>query len=180
MVTQVIPRPGWELRVRRSGEQARGGQVRTVGTYQVYHNGTPVDGLAGGTAEPRGPGDNRAADSGLCIEPGSYPLSTQDGEAYSTIGFVVRTDPQTIRKPALALLGTGVRTDILIHPGHGYLASLGCLNPTSEGMLEKDDIDFVDSLHRTIELIENLREFCGCSFPSVNGCAIARASLVIG
>jgi hypothetical protein len=79
----------------------------------------------------------------------------------------------------LALLGTGLRTDILIHPGHGYLASLGCLNLTNDALLEPEDIDFVDSLHRTIELIEDLRHFCGLKFPPANGYPIPSASIVI-
>jgi hypothetical protein len=165
-VRGVVTELGWKMHIVRSGEQSRGDKSRTVGSYQVYHDGKAVDGLSGGTAEPPGPSGNGPPDCGLCIAPGTYSLSTQDGDCYATIGFVVGTDRQRIRKPALALLGTGLRTDILIHPGHGYLASLGCLNLTNDALLEPEDIDFVDSLHRTIELIEDLRHFCGLKFPA--------------
>ena len=39
---------GWEILIKRSATQKRAsdGKVRTVGTYQVFHNGTPVPALS--------------------------------------------------------------------------------------------------------------------------------------
>src|SRR5687768_10935520 len=39
---------GWEIHVQRVKEQSRGKAVRTVGTYQVFHNGVPAGSVAVG------------------------------------------------------------------------------------------------------------------------------------
>jgi hypothetical protein len=69
----------WELRIARAPEQSRKGKRRTPGKYQVFHDGIRVKGLSGACAETKGPGDNSTAGNNRCIEPGRYPLSTQDG-----------------------------------------------------------------------------------------------------
>ena len=71
--------PRWEIRITRNSTQRRAsdGKVRTVGTYQVFHDGSPVAGLAGMTAESRGPGSN--TEKRRRIKPGTYALATQDG-----------------------------------------------------------------------------------------------------
>src|SRR4051812_12835470 len=150
---------GWEMLVTRKAHHQHGNKVRTFGSYRVYHDGRVVSGLAGGTAEPGGPGCNRTPDSGRCIERGTYPIATHDGDVYCSIGHVIEPDLNRVRRPALGLLGTGVRTDILIHPGHGFLASTGCINPTPANLSRTQDIDFADSFSRTLELMEDLRTF---------------------
>lgn len=54
---------GWELHVERLGMQKKGGLTRTYGTYQVYIDGNPEDGLAGHMCETVGPGDNSTKDN---------------------------------------------------------------------------------------------------------------------
>jgi hypothetical protein len=70
----------WELHITRGPEQTRKGKRRTPGKYQVFHDGAPVKGLSGSSAETRGPGDNSTAGNKRCIEPGRYPLATKYGE----------------------------------------------------------------------------------------------------
>ena len=60
--------PKWEIRIERLTEQSHLGKARTVGTYQVYHDGQKATGtvrvenvdvpLSGTTAESRGPSQN--------------------------------------------------------------------------------------------------------------------------
>ena len=50
---------GWELLVRRVDEHERNGKQRTVGTYQVFWDGSPRS-VRGMCAETRGPGSNAA------------------------------------------------------------------------------------------------------------------------
>ena len=60
---------GWEIQVRREREQTRGTKTRTVGSYQVFHDGAAasairIEGrdvpLSGTCAESRGPSQNTA------------------------------------------------------------------------------------------------------------------------
>jgi hypothetical protein len=170
---------GWELHVVRSHEQHHEGQTRTIGRYQVYRHGVVVAGLNGATAEPGGPGDNGTADCGLRVEAGTYALATQDGDSYCSIGYVTDPDHQVLRKPALKLEATGARTDILVHPGHGFLASLGCLNPTSDLASADIAIAFEDSRQRVVAMMEDLERYVGQNYPCRNGCVIPGASITI-
>ena len=170
---------GSELHVVRSCEQQHDGQTRTVGRYQVYRDGVPVPELAGVTAEPGGPGNNATIDCGLRIEPGTYDLGTHDGDSYCSLGYVVDDDHTVLRKPALKLEATGVRTDILVHPGHGFLASLGCLNPTIDLPNGQAMIPFEDSRRRVVALIHDLEDYTGETYPARNGFVIPRASITI-
>lgn len=170
---------GWELHVVRAGEQQRDDETRTIGKYQVYRDGIPIPNLTGTTAEPGGPGDNAAVDCGLRVEAGTYALATHDGDTYCSIGYVTGTDRSVLRKPALKLEATGFRTDILVHPGHGFLASLGCVNPTSDLATGEAEMAFEDSRHRVVELIRNLELFAGATYPARNGCTIPSATIVI-
>ena len=86
-----IEKTGWEFHIVRSSEQRRAtdGKRRTVGTYQVFHDGVKQTGagLSGTVAETRGPGANRPAANNRRIEPGRYPLFTQNGRKYVTLNF---------------------------------------------------------------------------------------------
>jgi hypothetical protein len=77
-----IQRSGWELLIVRLREDRRNGRRRTVGQYQVFHDGSPVPGLSGMCAETRGPGDNSKAGNNRRIGAGRYPLRTQNGKKY--------------------------------------------------------------------------------------------------
>jgi hypothetical protein len=169
---------GWVLRVIRTGEHSRGSRRRTVGTYEILHDGAAT-GLSGMTVEAKGPGDNAVNGNGRCVEAKVYPLATQDGDHYKTIGYMVSDDCDRTPKPGIELLDTGARSEILIHPGHGFLASIGCINLTSQLGDGSDDIPFEDSRDRVITAIDDLRAYLGAEFPRHGGRAIPRARIVV-
>lgn len=170
----------WELRITRTGEHVRKGRRRTVGHYQVFHDGVKVSGLSGAIAETRGPGDNKTAGNNRCVEAGTYNLFTQAGEKYVTMGYTANINPAALKRPGLLLLPTGKRVGILIHPGRGFLSSIGCINPAAKLAKADDDIDFVDSRRRVIAIIDDLKAFVGKSFPATNGKKIPHATVAIG
>ncbi len=93
---------GWELHVVRKTTHSRSvgtSRIRTVGTYQVFHDGTAQTGpgLAGTMAESKGPGKNAPAGNGRRIEEGRYPLSTQNGAHYKTWTMNLRKTSARIR-----------------------------------------------------------------------------------
>jgi hypothetical protein len=160
----------WELNVKRLGlHQREGERVRTYGAYQVSIDGVSVPRLSGHICECTGPGDNteRGKREHLRIHQGRYALSTQFGEHFRSVDF---TDHAAYPMPGFRLLGTEVRTDILVHPGYPptlYLSSIGCLNPTRP-LTAGQDMDFEDSRDRVIALIESLREHDPNAFANEN------------
>jgi len=170
---------GWELHITRQSEQNRRGRVRTIGIYQVFHDGSRQDGLSGTAVEAKGPGNNAVRGNGRRIEAGRYPLATQAGSHYVTIGYLISTDPDQTPKPGIELLSTRNRSEILVHPGHGFLASVGCINLTAPLASGNTDIPFVDSRDRMIATLNNLKAYCGAKFPHYNGQPIADAWVVI-
>lgn len=175
----LINNKGWELLITRLREEVRDGRRRTVGKYQVFHDGKLVQNLAGMCAETRGPGDNSKAGNNRRIEIGRYPLLTQDGRKYVTIGYRDSTSITVIPRPALDVGKTNTRIGILIHPGRGFLSSVGCINPAKSLSQARTDIDFVDSRERVIAIIDDIKAFVGDSFPKRNGRLIPNAALVI-
>ena len=116
---------GWELHIVRRTEQRRtsDGKRRTVGTYQVFHDGmaqTRVH-LRGMTAETRGPGSNAVAGNNRRIEAGRYPLATQAGTKYVTWGYKQSESPRARPKPGLELVETEARSEIFASPRAGLL-----------------------------------------------------------
>lgn len=174
---------GWELHIVRRTEQQRAsdGKRRTVGTYQVFHNGIAQAGvhLSGMTAETRGPGSNAVAGNNRRIEAGRYPLATQAGTKYVTWGYKQNENPSALPKPSLELVETEARSEILLHPGRGFLSSIGCINPCTSLPNAAEPITYVTSRRRTIAIIEDLRAFLGQSFPATNGKRIPKAFVVI-
>jgi hypothetical protein len=174
---------GWEILIERKTTQRRAsdGKVRTMGAYQVFHDGQPVAGLAGTTAESRGPGDNSVAENGKRIEAGRrYPLWTQDGTKYDTIGYVQDESTNARPKPGIELKETGARTEILIHPGvNSFLSSVGCINLCTSLPHSGERIDYPGSRRRVIALIEDMKAFLGAAFPSQNSKRIPNAWAVI-
>jgi len=172
--------PGqWELRITRTGEQTRSGKRRTVSRYQVFHDGNAVSGLKGAIAETKGPGANAPRGNNRCVEPGTYNLHIQRGRRYVTINYTSNVNQTALPRPGLLLLPTGQRVGILIHPGRGFLSSIGCFNPTDSLASASSDIDFLDSRKRVIALIDDLKNFLGNSFPTQAGVKIPRAKVVI-
>jgi len=84
---------GYEFHIVRTGIQTCSGsfkfKTRTVGTYQVFHDGNPVPGLSGAIFEQSGPGNNtkKGDDNDLCVTAGRYPLATQKGTKYKTVKY---------------------------------------------------------------------------------------------
>ena len=157
---------GWELFVNRLGLHLSGAKSRTYGSYQVYHDGTQVEGLAGYICECIGPGTNTVSGSARRVQQGRYPLWTQFGN-YRSTGY--SEDTETAGQPpmpAIRLEGTGNRDGILIHPGHPptlFLSSIGCLNPTHK-LSPTDVMNFWDSRTRVIALVDDLRQFAPDAF----------------
>ena len=174
---------GWEFHVVRKSEQRRpsDGKRRTVGQYQVFHDGVKQTGagLSGTVAETRGPGANKPAKNNRRVEVGRYPLFTQDGSKYVTIGYKDSESTSAKPKPGLELKDTGQRSEILIHPGQGFLASVGCLNPCTSLPKASETIDFVPSRKRVIAIINDLKTYVGGTFPTKNGKKIPNAFVVI-
>lgn len=171
--------PQWEMRIQRLREEVGVNNRRTVGTYQVFHKGSPVATLSGMTFETRGPGDNSHEDNNRCVEPGSYPLLTQDGKHYVTIGYKLAKSPSTFPKPGIHLFPTSKRVGILFHPGVGFLSSIGCINPSKPLDGPRQGMDFIESRSRVIAIIDDLRNFLGGGFPSKNGQSIKGAVITI-
>lgn len=177
-----ITKSGWEFHIVRKSEQRRpSGKRRTVGRYQVFHNGIAQTGvrLSGTVAETRGPGANRPAKNNRRVEEGRYPLFTQDGTKYVTIGYKESESTSAEPKPGIELKETDERSEILIHPGQGFLASTGCINPCTSLPNADETIDFKPSRQRVIAIIEDLKAFAGTAFPTKNGKRIPNAFVVI-
>lgn len=178
-----IQNTGWEFHIVRKSEQKRSsdGKRRTVGEYQIFHDGVKQTGagLSGTVAETRGPGANEPAGNNRRIEEGRYPLFTQDGTKYVTIGYKDSQSTSAKPKPGLELKDTGERREILIHPGQGFLSSIGCINPCTSLPDAKKMIDFVPSRERVIAIINDLKAFAGNAFPTKNGKRIPNAFVVI-
>jgi hypothetical protein len=178
-----IQNHGWEFHIVRKSEQRRpsDGKRRTVGEYQVFHNGVKQTGagLSGMVAETRGPGANAPAGNNRRIEEGRYSLFTQDGTKYVTIGYKESENTSARPKPGLELKETGQRSEILIHPGQGFLASIGCINPCTSLPNAAEMIDYVPSRRRVIAIINDLKAFAGSAFPTGNGKRIPNAFVVI-
>jgi len=170
---------GWELYIQREAQQTRASRTRTVGTYTIFHDGQAKPGLAGVSVESKGPGDNKVQGNGRRVAEGRYQLATHSGLHYVTIGYLISDDCDQTPKPGLELLGTENRVEILVHPGHGFLASIGCINLSAPLADATVDVPFVDSRDRVIAAINDLRAFAESGFPHHNGAAIANAWVVI-
>lgn len=170
---------GWEILVTRLRIDLRHGKTRTVGQYQVFHDGVPVPGLAGDCAESPGPGDNAKPGNKRRIEAGRYPLLTQAGTKYVTLGYTNSLGSTQLPRPGIELGKTGKRSEILIHPASGFLWSVGCINLAEALPAAASDIAFKDSRARVIAVIDDMRAFLGDRFPTRNGRGIEGAFCVI-
>lgn len=191
-VPAAISGRGWELHIRRHTVQSHGGQTRTVGDYQIYHDGRRAStirvgafdvALFGQTAEPKGPGQNEVpatTNTPSRIRAGVYPLATQLGGLYVTFNYV--SDPAVVRfpLPGVELLGTGNRTEILIHPGKNeFISSIGCINLCTLLDTPQEIITFSSSRRRVIALIEDLKAWLGPRFPASGAHPLPDARVVI-
>ncbi|WP_439609904.1 DUF5675 family protein [Reyranella sp.] len=133
----------------------------------MYLNGEDVEGLAGFVCESPGPGDNSQQDNGKRIEEGRYPLSTQFGKKYRSVGFSTdMNEAGALKMPGVLLEHTNKRSGILIHPAHPptlYLSSVGCLNLT-RSLKADEDMNFWDSRERVVDILQSLRAFSATAF----------------
>ena len=174
---------GWEFHVQRLGIHKSGTNIRTYGEYQVFLNGNAIAALSGNVCESPGPGENdtpATPDQPRRITQGRYPLSTQFGEHYATIGYTTQ-HPEQHPMPGVLLGNTGHRSAILIHPGHPptlFLSSIGCLNLTKP--LQPDEVmDFLESRSRVIAVINSLADFAPSAFEQREATPIPDAAVVI-
>src|SRR4051812_16764660 len=95
--------------------------------------------------------------------------------------------PGALRMPGVALIETGNRTAILIHPGHptppggppsSWLSSIGCLNVT-RAIRADEDIEFWESRARVIAILDSLRAFAPDAFVAARNTPILNAFAVI-
>jgi hypothetical protein len=178
----TIAGAGWELLVERLSIHRHGDRARTYGRYRAFVDGTPVDGLHGHVCECLGPGDNQHEGNGKRIEAGRYPLWTQFGNTYRSVGYAGSpATPDAPHMPGIRLEDTGKRTDILIHPAHPprlYLSSVGCLNLTA-AIGATDEIEPWGSRTRVIALIDSLHAFAPQAFEPMENTPIPNAWAVI-
>lgn len=180
---------GWELHVERLAVHRKGSRRRTFGRYQVYVDGIAQVGLSGFVCEAPGPGDNSTTGKNKRrVEAGRYQLFTQFGK-YRSLGYAKDTQPAgATPMPGFRLENRGVRTDILVHPGHPptlYLSSIGCLNLTEE-IDPGEFMNYWDSRRRVIALLESLKTFAPTAFAHevvtkiVGACAVIDGEPVDG
>jgi hypothetical protein len=163
--------------IQRTSVQQGPARPRTVGGYQVYHDGTPIASLSGTTAESGGPSSNTLHH--VRILPGSYPLATHAGPHYCTINYQQSTDLGVSPKPGILLMDTGGRSEILIHPGKDeFLSSIGCINLCTRLPDESEPISYRGSRARVIALIEDMKAYLA-GFPTHNDRPIPNAQAVI-
>jgi len=179
---------GLVIRVKREQEQIRSAgthRTRTVGSYQVFEDGRPLQDprLSGTIAEQKGPGDNTVSGRTYQrrIQEGIYPLFTHgfQGSKYKTHGYSPSSEPGAAPPPAIRVGDTGRRIGILLHPGRSFLSSTGCLNFSRPLPTAQASITWSDSRQRAITLIGALGEILGSEFPSMNGRLIKGAHLFI-
>jgi hypothetical protein len=175
-----IKREGFEILIERLEEQQ--GMVgasprrRTVGRYAVFIDGVELIGLWGTIAEQKGPSDSTVQGNlhDRRVAPGRFPLFTQAGTKYKTIGYkdtpAARQNFAIKPRPGIELMETGARSEILIHPASGFLSSEGCIHPSGPLANGSSRIDHAgQSRPRVVALIEAMRGFCGTAFPAANG-----------
>jgi hypothetical protein len=175
-----VDRDGFVLHLRRLRTELRPGKqfARTVSEYQAFYDRQRLPGLEGVAFERQGPGDNGGSGSKYHrrIAAGTYPLLTQDGSNYRTIGYQTGGEHP---RPALLVGETGQRVAILVHPGNAYLSSIGCINLSKPLGGAADDMSYGESQLHVVAMINAMRVELGAGFPQRNGCRITRAWLVI-
>ena len=182
---------GVVLQIKRlRAERRRGKGERTASTYQLFIDGRPLDGVGGMIFEARGPGDNSSTGVQLHtrIKEGTYPLLTHAGSLqvggvtkFKTIGFTNSEAVGAPPMPSIRVGNTRSRAGILIHPGDGYLWSIGCLNPTKPLTDANGNMVYKESRGRVIDILEALRRALGNRFPTGNNETIRNVTLeVIG
>lgn len=177
---------GYVIRIRRQRtEQRRGAGVRTVGNYEVFFRGQKIRDLEGMVFETYGPGDNTATGTAYHrrVEAKTYPLGTHSSAGmvpkYATHGYTASTAAFAWSRPAIRLDNTGYRGGILMHPGGGFLSSIGCLNLSRPLAGPNDSIDYADSRARVIAILEDMKARLGSTFPSRSWKTIPNAWMVI-
>ena len=115
--------------------------------------------------------------NGRRIDAGRYAISTHAPGRYATWGY--SKAPGSRPRPAFELDNTGKRQEILVHPGQGFLASIGCINVCTSLPQASTSITYSISRERVIALIDDMKSFLGADFPKRNEMPIPRAFVVI-
>lgn len=176
---------GWEIEFTRTAVQTQPttGRLRTIGTYQIFHDGLAQPGtdMSGMFAERPGPGDNSKVGkkNGLRIAAGRYPLATQAGTKYVTIGYANSNMINVLPRPGVELLNTDKRSEILIHPGIGFLSSIGCINLCASLPNGAEGITYTSSRRRVISMIDDMKSYIGAAFPNANGRSVSNAHAIL-
>ena len=66
-----------------------------------------------------------------------------------------------------------------MHPGDGFLSSVGCINLCTSLPDAEEPITYSSSRRRVIAVIGNLKNYLGADFPDNNGERIPRAFVVV-
>ncbi|HEX8164638.1 MAG TPA: hypothetical protein VF601_02495 [Beijerinckiaceae bacterium] len=179
----------WELRISRIRQEKRRDKPfpRTISRYQVFHDNEAVDHLSGFFVERQGPGDNSRTGTNehRRIEAGRYPISTHESPIrhgvikYKAIGYTNSNRVGATPRVCIGLDDTGHRRGILIHPGQGYIWSVGCLNPGKVLNSPADNLKYAEGREMVIALIEDLAAYLGDAFPRRNNRRIPYASVII-
>ena len=91
----------------------------------------------------------------------------------------MRSSSPALPLPGFELRGCLPRTEILVHPGAGFLRSVGCINPCAALPSAGAEIGYTDSRRRVIALLADLRAYLGAAFPTENDRPMPRAFVVI-
>jgi hypothetical protein len=110
---------------------------------------------------------------------GGYPLFTQAGTKYVTLNYTTNANHMALPRLPIELMQTGARSENLIHPGIGFLLSVGCINLCKILPDAHEPISFPGSCARVIAVIDDMKEFLGGRFPVTNGNAIPGAFAVV-
>ena len=70
-------------------------------------------------------------------------------------------------------------SEILIHPGRGFLASIGCINLCTSLPNAAEGITYKSSRRRVIAMLEDMKAFLGAAFPTRNERPVPGAHVVI-
>ncbi len=175
-----IPNKGWVIHVKRIRMEQRKGKsfARTVVSYQVHRDGTPVAALAGTTVERQGPSDNGPSGhkNHNRIATGTYALLTFITKKYAITGD--KSDGSRAR-PCIGVEPRGSRSAVLIHPAGEYGSTIGCINLSGPLAGPRNNISLSDSVARVAALVENLRAYAGKSFPKSLEASIPDAWLMV-
>ena len=176
---------GWEFHIVRKSEQRRAsdGKRRTVGEYQIFHDGVKQEGagLSGTVAETRGSAPTNLLATIAASRKDATPCSLRTARNMSRSATRIRRSTFAKPKPGLELKETGQRAkrSPLSTPAKVFSRASADINPCTSLPDAAEMIDFVPSRKRVIAIINDLKAYVGDTFPTTNGKRIPNAFVVI-